>query len=138
MRNTALLIGMVLGLAGRASAQPQVVKSHRASERQSLVMQTNDRVVRSFLVFRVMRSAEQQQDRLQVARERDRYNLNAARAPAVTNESAYGAAMLGASVFLAAHAPGPLRAMFDGERVVHAGPAVFEGGGMGAGLGGRF
>jgi hypothetical protein len=37
---------------------------------------------------------------------------------------------------LAAHAPAPLRPLFDSR--VHLGPAVFEGGGMGAGVGGTF
>ncbi len=132
MRNTLLVIGMVLGLAGSASARSQRVPP------RSSVMKTNDRVVRSFFVFRTLRSAEQQQDRLQVARERDRWNLNAARPAVMTTEGAYGAAVLAASVFMAAHAPGPLQPLFDGERVVHLGPALFEGGGMGAGVGGRF
>ena len=137
MRTTVVTIAMLAGLSGPASAQPQLVKSQpRAS--QSFVLETNARVARSFIVFRTQRSQEQQQDPLQVARERDRYNLNAMRAAAVNHESAYGAAMLGASVFLAAHAPGPVRALFAGERVVHVGPAAFEGGGMGAGFGGRF
>ena len=49
---------------------------------------------------------------------------------------AMGSAVMGAAVVLAAHAPTRLRAVVDGP--VHVGPALFEGGGMGAGVGGRF
>src|SRR3954469_9403980 len=127
MRNTIIIIGMLLGLAGSASAGPvarlravdanrrtQVVKSSHRPEPQSFVMQTNDRVVRSFIVFRVVRSAEQQQDRLQIARERDRWALSAGRPATITSQGAYGAAVMGAGVFLVAHAPRPMRALFDG------------------------
>jgi hypothetical protein len=138
MRTTDVILTMLLGLAGSASARTQSIRALHRSQQQSFVMQTNDRVVRSFLVFRVLRSDEQQQDRLQVARERDRFTLTSGRPATITSEGAYGAAVMGASVFLVAHAPGRLRPLFDGNRVVHAGPALFEGGGMGAGVGGRF
>jgi hypothetical protein len=36
---------------------------------------------------------------------------------------------------LSAHAPRPFRVIFDGP--VHVGPAIFDGGGMGAGIAGR-
>ena len=44
--------------------------------------------------------------------------------------------VMGAAVVLAAHAPKRVRVVVDGA--VHVGPALFEGGGMGAGVGGRF
>jgi hypothetical protein len=44
--------------------------------------------------------------------------------------------MLGAMCVVAAHAPKPLRVLID--RRVHLGPARFDGGGMGAGIGARF
>ena len=49
---------------------------------------------------------------------------------------ALGSMVMGAAVVLAAHAPKRVRAIVDGP--VHVGPALFEGGGMGAGVGGRF
>ena len=74
-------------------------------------------------------------DALEVRRARDRLVLfrgPQAQGPAV----AIGLAMFGASTILSAHAPPPLRVLFDGP--VHLGPAIFDGGGMGAGVGGRF
>jgi hypothetical protein len=47
-----------------------------------------------------------------------------------------GAGLFAAAVVAAAHAPGPLRPLFD--RAWHLGPALLDGGGLGAGLGGRF
>ena len=44
-------------------------------------------------------------------------------------------AMFAATTILSAHAPRPLRILFDGP--VHLGPAIFDGGGMGAGIAGR-
>jgi len=49
---------------------------------------------------------------------------------------ALGSAVMGAAVVFAAHAPARVRAIVDGP--VHVGPALLEGGGMGAGVGGRF
>jgi hypothetical protein len=43
--------------------------------------------------------------------------------------------MFTAATILSAHAPRPLRVLFDGP--VHFGPAIFDGGGMGAGIAGR-
>ena len=48
---------------------------------------------------------------------------------------ALGMAMFGATTILSAHVPRPLRVIFDGP--VHLGPAIFDGGGMGAGIAGR-
>jgi len=56
--------------------------------------------------------------------------------PTHTNGAAtgLGAAMFASMTFLAAHAPRPLRVLFD--RRVHLGPAIFDGDGMGVGLSG--
>ena len=52
-----------------------------------------------------------------------------------TNSVYIGLGMFAGAVFTAAHAPKPLRVFLDGR--VHFGPAVFDGGGMGLGVGGR-
>jgi hypothetical protein len=71
---------------------------------------------------------------LDIRRERDRLAL--LRGPQDPSSAlALGAAMFAATTFLSAHAPRPLRIVFDGP--IHLGPAIFDGGGMGAGIGGR-
>ncbi len=73
-------------------------------------------------------------DDLEVRRDRDRLLLF--RDPQPQGSSlGLGLAMFGATTVLSAHAPAPFRAVFDGP--VHLGPAVFDGGGMGAGVAGR-
>lgn len=52
-----------------------------------------------------------------------------------TGAASLGAAILSAAVVASAHAPRRLRPLFD--RPLHFGPAIFDGGGMGAGFGGR-
>lgn len=71
---------------------------------------------------------------LDVRRERDRLLLF--RGPQTQgNAVALGLAMFLTTTVLSAHAPRPLRRVFDGP--VHLGPAVFDGGGMGAGIAAR-
>jgi hypothetical protein len=71
---------------------------------------------------------------LDIRRERDRLLL--LRGPQDPSSAlALGAAMFAATTFLSAHAPRPLRTVFDGP--IHLGPAIFDGGGMGAVIGGR-
>jgi len=48
---------------------------------------------------------------------------------------AAGIALFSTVVVAAAHAPAPLRVLFD--RRLHVGPALFDGGGMGAGVAGQ-
>ena len=73
-------------------------------------------------------------DDLEVRREHDRVLLF--RGPQPQGASVgLGLAMFGAMTLLSAHAPRSLRIVFDGP--VHLGPAVFDGGGMGAGIAGR-
>jgi hypothetical protein len=105
-----------------------------APRHESYVEQKNAAVVRSFFLFKSERSVEQDQNRVQQARDRDELLLGG-RAPSM-QAGALGSMVMGAAVVLAAHAPKKMRAVVDGP--VHVGPALFEGGGMGAGVGGRF
>jgi len=90
----------------------------------------NAMVQHAFLKFSTVKAP--QIDRLETLRERDRLLLFGAH----DTQAGYGAALFGAFTVFAAHAPGPLRPLFDGP--VHLGPAVFDQGGMGACIGGRF
>ncbi len=75
------------------------------------------------------------EDPLRRARERDRLRLF--RDPAVARPE-HVAGWVGAfasASLLAAHAPAPLRVLFDQR--IHFGPAVFDGGGVGVGVGGH-
>ena len=73
-------------------------------------------------------------DPLEVRRDRDRLVLF--RGPQSQGGAiAIGLGMFAATTILSAHLPRPLRVLFDGP--VHLGPAVFDGGGMGAGIAGR-
>lgn len=120
MGTTMLAMMMVLG-----TSQPR---------HPSYVEHKNEQVMRSFLQFKTARTVEQDQNRLQQLRDRDALLLGG-RAPSMQS-GALGSMVMGAAVVLAAHAPAKLRAVVDGP--VHLGPALFEGGGMGAGVGGRF
>jgi hypothetical protein len=91
-------------------------------------------VFASFLSFATARTVEEDQNRLQEHRDRDTLLLPGGRAS--LEAGAAGSMVMGAAVVLAAHAPKRMRAIVDGP--VHVGPAMFEGGGMGAGVGGRF
>lgn len=119
---TTMLTMMVL--VGASHQEPQ----------QSYVEQKSALVMRSFLTFKSARTVEEDQDRLGQARARDALLLGG-RAPSLQS-GALGSMMLSAAIALVAHAPRPLRVVVDGP--VHLGPALFEGGGMGAGVGGRF
>jgi hypothetical protein len=126
LATTALLL---LGFQGtaRADAPARIRKP-------SFVESKRDQVLAAFLSFAAARTVEQQQDRLGAARARDAL-LRPGGAPSL-QAGAMGAVMMSAAVFVAAHAPARLRPLVDGP--VHLGPALFEGGGMGAGIGGRF
>lgn len=106
--------------------------SHQPHE--SYVEQKNAAVMRSFLTFKSERTVEEGQNRVQQARDRDQLLLGG-RAPSL-QAGALGSMVMGAAVVLVAHAPKCVRAIVDGP--VHIGPALFEGGGMGAGVGARF
>ena len=94
----------------------------------------NEAVVRSFLVFKTAQPVEREQNLVQQSRERDELMLGGRSQN--LQSSALGSMVMGAAVVLAAHAPARVRAIVDGP--VHVGPALFEGGGMGAGVGARF
>jgi hypothetical protein len=119
MGGTIFAVAMVLGVSNH---QP------------SYVEQKSAQVFASFLSFNAQRSVEEDQNRLQSARERDTLLLTGG-APSMQS-GAIGAMMMGAAVVVAAHMPERARVFVDGA--VHFGPALFEGGGMGAGIGGRF
>jgi len=91
-------------------------------------------VFASFLGFTSARTVEEEQNPLAQHRERDALMLPGG-APSMQS-GAMGAMVMGAAVVLAAHAPKCVRAVVDGK--VHVGPALFEGGGLGAGVGARF
>ena len=120
MGTTMLAMVMILGASG--------------PRHESYVEEKNAAVMRSFLLFKAERTEEQNQDRLAQARERDMLLLGG-RTPSLQS-GALGSMVMGAAVVMVAHAPKRVRAIVDGA--VHVGPALFEGGGMGAGVGGRF
>jgi hypothetical protein len=80
-------------------------------------------------------SAPQTDDLLALYRQRDRLlyfgDVSPGGAQLVT-----GLGMFVAAAILSAHAPRPLRVLFDHR--VHLGPAIFDRSGMGIGFGGRF
>jgi hypothetical protein len=90
--------------------------------------------MRAFLRFAPARGVEEQQNRLEALRDRDRLQLYGLVADSA--RTGYGVALFGAVTVLTAHAPPAMRALFGGP--VHLGPALFENGGLGAGVGGRF
>jgi hypothetical protein len=71
---------------------------------------------------------------LERMRERDTLQLYGV-TPGTSTSTAAGVGIFSAVVVTAAHTPAPLRFAFD--RSLHLGPAIFDGGGMGAGFGGR-
>jgi hypothetical protein len=91
-------------------------------------------VYASFLSFGTARTVEEDQNRLQQFRDRDALLLPGG-APSLQS-GMMGSMVMGAAVVFVAHAPKKVRAVVDGP--VHVGPALFEGGGMGTGVGGRF
>lgn len=70
---------------------------------------------------------------LETMRERDALLLYGG-TPGTAQSTARGIGVFSTAVVSAAHAPLPLRFAFDHR--IHLGPAIFDGGGMGAGLGG--
>ena len=71
---------------------------------------------------------------LEYLRERDTLQLYGP-TPGTTLSTAFGVGLFSVVVVSSAHTPPFLRFAFD--RSLHVGPAVFDGGGMGAGFGGR-
>jgi hypothetical protein len=140
----------VLDVAPLANASPSFVEFHSARVENDLMMfkptlvgitpagpaRNADLIAASPVKKKQMRFlvAAQGGDVLEVRRDRDRLVLF--RGPQPQGAAVgIGLAMFGATTILAAHAPRPLRVLFDGP--VHLGPAIFDGGGMGAGIAGR-
>jgi hypothetical protein len=131
MRNTMLAtMALMLGVGGVARAEARV-----GVQRKSYVETRNDRVIAAFWMFTTVQEFERQQNPLEGPRERDALLLPGG-APSM-RAAGMGAAMMGAAVALAAHAPEKVRAVVVDGRV-HFGPALFEEGGMGVGIGGKF
>jgi hypothetical protein len=113
------------GSAGPAA--PGVHPSSIFAERQG-------RVQRSLVLIQPLLRPDQVQLPYEaVLRERERLMLFGA-TPA--GQPLLGAALFAVTTVLVARAPAPLRPVFAGP--VHLGPAVLEGGGLGAGAGARF
>lgn len=113
--------------------QPTLVGLLPGARRNAeLVAKTpNKKKKEQFSFFTPLRTA----DDLEVHRDRDRLALF--RTPQPQGSAvALGLAMFASATIASAHAPRPLRVLFDGP--VHIGPAIFDGGGMGAGLSGRW
>src|SRR5689334_13967641 len=122
MRSLLLAVVTVASVAGTARAQTIIVRSHNKS---SFAIKS-EQVMQAFLRFQTLPSpnatVERAQDRLEQLRDRDALLLPAGRTPS-WGAGGLGAAMLGATIVLAAHAPAPLRPLFDAR--VHLGPALF-------------
>lgn len=71
---------------------------------------------------------------LEQNRQRDELKLYGS-TPGGATATMAGIGLFSVTVFSVAHTPAPLKFAFD--RAMHLGPAVFDGGGMGAGFGGR-
>jgi hypothetical protein len=119
---------LLLTLATSARAQSDLKLSPPSS-----FSEHNRRVERAFLRFATRQTPERERNRLELMRDRDRLLLFQDRS---TDQTGYGIALFGVVTVLAAHAPPPLRRLFEGP--VHLGPAIFDPGGMGAGIGVHF
>jgi hypothetical protein len=100
----------------------------RASAPPSYFSEHERRVERATIVY-------QRDHTLDELRDRDRLELYGVQ-PGRGRAATLGAAMFGGMVVMSAHAPPPLRPLFDAR--LHLGPALFDGGGLGAAAGGRF
>jgi len=99
----------------------------RSLRRPSYFEQHSARVERDLLMFEHGYTLERM-------RERDTLELYGP-TPGSATSTALGVGVFSAVVVTAAHTPPALRFAFD--RSLHVGPAIFDGGGMGAGFGGR-
>jgi hypothetical protein len=76
-------------------------------------------------------SASRAADPLEVSRQRDRLLLFRPESSRGAG-TALGLGLFSTMIVMSAHLPDPLRVLFDGP--VHVGPAIFDDGGMGAGV----
>jgi hypothetical protein len=98
----------------------------------SYVEEHSQRVARALLHFD---QSERMAAPIDAMRERDRLRLYGV-TPGSPGANGFGAALFSATIVAAAHAPRPLRRIFDGR--LHIGPAILDGGATGAGAGARF
>ena len=136
-RALQILFGVAIAVAavGRAVAEPPPVPAWLVAPREpspsprpeSYFEQHSARVERDLLRF-------QQGYTLDRMRERDSLELYGP-TPGNGASTVAGAGIFSAVVVGAAHTPNLLRFAFD--RSLHLGPAIFDGGGMGAGFGGH-
>jgi hypothetical protein len=136
MRHTVGIAALVVLLAAApAPADLTPPTLHLAQPRAGGFAYYNARVMHAFLIFTPARGLEERANPLETLRARDQLRLVAGQAP---NDEAggLGALLMSLTCAAAAHAPGPVRALFAGP--VHLGPAVFDGGGLGAGVGGHW
>ncbi len=117
---------VLIALASVTAAAAQEVA--RVPPPPSYFSQHEQRVERATIVY-------QRGYTLDELRDRDRLELYGV-APGGARATALGGAMFGGRVVMSAHAPAPLRPLFDAR--LHLGPALFWGGGLGAAAGGRF
>jgi hypothetical protein len=121
-------------MAGGAANAAELARSRH----KSAVELRSQRVMQSFFRFAPARTPpqteEEQQDGLAIKRSRDQLLLPLGSSPS-TRWAAYGAALMGASIVLAAHAPAALQPLFTAP--VHFGPALLDHGGFGVAVGGR-
>src|SRR5690349_20513103 len=115
---TLTLLATLLSTAAHADE----AKLQLRDRAPSYVQSKNALVQHAFLRFSTAQEYEQQQNRLDLLRDRDRLQLFGL----TQNDSnaGYGVAMFAAATILSAHAPWFMRPLFDGP--VHVGPAVFD------------
>jgi hypothetical protein len=132
---TQLVAGAALMFAasGNALAEPPPTPAWLVAPRDpvpprplSYFEQHSLRVERDLLMF-------QRGYTLERMRDRDTLELYGP-TPGSATSTAAGIGIFSAIVVSSAHTPAPLRFAFD--RSLHLGPAIFDGGGMGAGFGG--
>ena len=139
MRTMTLLATlMMLGGAARAEGLPTVPSVRKKSQGPSYFETHNALVMNAFFLFKTVAHPEKQGDSVDEPRSLDRLRIfhDAEPLELQNRQAGYGMALFGAVTVFAAHAPGSVRAVVDGP--VHVGPAIFDGGGMGAAVGGRF
>src|SRR5262245_3432642 len=109
----------------------------RSARAESYVEQRTRHVMNAFMLFSAASAPERQVNAVDLERDKDRLQMfHVVNLRVNTQQFGYGFMVFGAATFLAAHAPDKLRVVLSGP--IHLGPAVFEGGGMGAGIAGRF
>jgi hypothetical protein len=109
----------------------------RSAHAESYVEEHTRYVKNSFVLFAPAAPPERQANAVELERDKDRLRLLQPLDPRATlQQTGYGFAMFGAATFVAAHAPDRLRKILSGP--LRLGPALFEAGGMGAGIIGLF